>query len=479
MKWGSVEFRDYLAVIRKYIISIIIITILGVAGGAAYALLTPPTYTASASVYLFVSGGGSTSDMVQGTTYATNQARSFAEIAATPKVLDPVISRLDLDETAASLADSVTTSIPTNTSLIDISAKSGDAKQAADIAQAVAESLVDQIEAISGTAADAKALFEGTIVTPAQVPTAPSSPKLLQSLALGAVAGLVIGFGQALLRKAMDIRFHNSDDLMAATDYPILSTVPLDLALQRNPLMMLTAPSSVTGERYRQLSTNLRFFFIDSDKPKTFAITSSVESEGKTVTSINTAYALAEGGDRVLLIDSDLRRPKVANYLALEESVGLATVLLDHVPLYNVVQSLGKGAPDVLATGTVMMNPAGLIGSRRMQQLIEQVSREYDVVVIDTAPVLPVADTLALLPFVSATLVVVSADQVTAPQLAQTIESIERTGSTNIGMVLNREKRKASSSYYNYTNESDSKRQRSSSGHTGSNHHRPEPKRSA
>ncbi|MDR2975603.1 MAG: polysaccharide biosynthesis tyrosine autokinase, partial [Propionibacteriaceae bacterium] len=355
--------------------------------------------------------------------------------------------------------------IPTNTQLITVTAKAGTAVRSAEIAQHTAESLVEAVADISPLDANSRPVMVGNVVAPAMVPDGRTSPQLVLSLVLGLVAGLVVGVGLAILRKALDVKLHSSRDVAALTKYPVIATVPRDPSLVNDPVVMMTAPASVTGERYRQLRTNLRFFSIDSDRSRTFAVTSSIEGEGKTVTAINVAYALAEGGDRVLLIDADLRRPRVADYLGLEGSVGLTSILVDHVPLFDVVQQLGRNSPDVLTAGTTPANPAGLIGSRRMQQLLEQVAGEYKTIVVDAAPVLPVADTLALLPFITGTVVVAAADKVTVPQLRGALDVIERTGTQIVGITLNKERRqRGNNSYYGYGYEERDQTRRSKRG---------------
>jgi len=446
-----VEFREYLGVLRKYWASIVLFTLLGVAVAGMYVSLAPPVYTARTQVYLSVSIGNSASDFVQGTNYATAQARSFAQITTTPIVLNPVIRGLNLNTSAESLATKISTSIPTNTSIIQITAKDGNAQRSAELAQRTADSLVNAIDQLTPTSSGDRPVVVGTIVQPAVVPVSPTSPQPLQSGVLGLVAGLAVGIGLAVLRKALDVKLHNAKDVTQATDRPVIATIPRDSFLARDAVVMMAAPTSGMAERYRQLRTNLLFFNIESDKPWNFVVTSSIEGEGKSSTAINIAYALAENGDKVLLVDADLRRPKLANYLQLEGAAGLTTVLLSRAGFSDVVQSLGPGCPDVLTSGGIPPNPAELVGSRRMKQLLEQVSRQYQAVVIDSAPLLPVADTLSLLPHVSGVVVVAAAEKVTVPELKTSLESIECTRTPVMGIVLNKVRHRGNGSgYYNY-----------------------------
>jgi len=462
-----VEFREYLGVLRKYWVSIVLLTILGCIGAGVYIWYTPPVYTSSSTVLLSVTGGNSASDLLQGTNYATAVSRSLAQVATMPYVLEPVIRDLKLEMSSGALASKISATIPTNTQLIIITVRDGDKVRCKDIAGSVAANLVKSVESLYPADANGRQLVQAKIVAPPYIPNNPTSPQPVRALALGFVAGLAVGVGVALLRKALDVRLHVAKDVTDAIDYPVVASIPRDPGLPRDPVVMVSASISPMCERYRQLRTNLRFFDIESDSPWNFAVTSSIEGEGKTVTAINVAYALAESGDRVLLIDADLRRPKVASYLQLEGGAGLTTVLLNRASFTDVVQSLGMGAPDVLTSGGIPPNPAELIGSRRMKQLLEQVSREYRAVVIDAAPLLPVADTLSLLPNVSGTLMIAAADKVTIPQLKTAVESAERSGGQIMGIVLNRVRRRGGeNSYYTYYYQADSSK--GSSNHTNS-----------
>ena len=448
------EFRDYVAVLRKYWVSIVVCTLAGFLASLAYLAVTPPTYTSQSKVVLGVKSGTTPAELVQALSYSTTQAKTAAELVSTPTVLDGVIKALGLNTTSAALSSRVSATIPAGTAMIVIDVRDGSATQAAKIAQGAAENLKAAVEDQSPTDTNGKAVVQVTIAAPAAIPVAPVSPRKTQSLALGIIAGLVLGVGLAILRKAVDVRVHTAKDVTDALTYPVIASIPRDSSLIKDPVIMLSAPASPTGECYRQLRTNLQFFDLDSDAPWTFAVTSAIEGEGKTVTSINIAYALAESGDKVLLIDADLRRPRIATYLHLETHAGLTTVLLNRAGFADVVQPLGVGCPDVLAAGSIPPNPAELIGSRRMKQFLEQVSREYSTVVIDAAPLLPVADTLALLPHVSGTVIVSAAEKVTVPQLKTAVASVERAGAQIMGIVVNKIRRQGGpSDYYTYAHE--------------------------
>ncbi|MCL2653215.1 MAG: polysaccharide biosynthesis tyrosine autokinase [Propionibacteriaceae bacterium] len=441
------DVRALLAVLRKYWMSLLGATVLGAILAATYVAVTPPTYTAESQVFLGVQGGQTTSDLVQGSSYATTVARNFALVATTPKVLDGAIKDLNLDTTPQSLATHITTSIPTNTSIINIDVIDGSAQQAADIAQSVAKNLQSAVAELSTVATSAQTTVTATIITPAIVPTSPTSPKLALTLALGLVLGLAIGVGQAVLRKTLDVSIRTEDDIAEATTHSVLARIPFSTSIAKDSLVIVNDPQSPLAEEYRRLRTNLSFMDLDSNRTPIYVVTSSLASEGKSVTAINLAFSFAEDDIRVLLIDADLRRPMVASYLNMESAAGLTTVLLGKARLADVVQHLGSDKVDILPIGAIPPNPVELIASTSMSRMLATAAQEYDVIVIDSAPLVPVVDTTLLSTLTTGTLVVVGSGKVKVQQLQEAIESLSRAKANILGVVLNMVKSQDGSGY--------------------------------
>jgi capsular exopolysaccharide synthesis family protein len=210
---------------------------------------------------------------------------------------------------------------------------------------------------------------------------------------------------------------------------------------------MIRQPNGSAAESFRQVRSGLRFASA-SHETRSLAITSSIPAEGKTWLATNLAFVLAETGQRVLLIDADLRKPKVADTLGILGVVGLTTVLIDAIPLKNAVQTWPRSTLEILPSGAVPPNPAELLASGRMKELLQQVMDEYELVVIDTAPVQVVADATMIAQHVDSVLVVADTTRVRRAQLASTIEALERTGAHVSGVILNRVKARPRDDYY-------------------------------
>ena len=469
------ELRDYVAVLRKYWVSIVVLTVLGLVGATIVTLVTPPTYTARSAVFLAVRGGDSASELAQGATYATNQVRSYAQVATTPTVLQPVITNLQLETTPAELAESVTASIPTNTALIEIAVDDRDPELSARVAQAIGEQLVATVGQLSPADSNGKRAVVATIVTPATVPLEKTTPRTTLNLAVGLLAGLLAGFGQAMLRHTLDRSIRTEHDVVRATDHSVIAKVPFDPDAAEHPLVMFSDPHSLRAEAYRKLRTNLQFLNIaKGTSRRSFVVTSSIAEEGKSTTSINLASTIAEGGEKVLLIDADLRRSTVAKYLNIEGSVGLTTVLIGRASLDDVVQPIGTGTFHVVTAGEIPPNPAELLASDAMKQLLHEATTAYDTVVIDAAPLLPVTDAAILSTITSGALVVAASGVVTVPELEDAIDTLDQVNGTALGVVLNKaEVGSGNGYYYHYSNETRtstsrrSKRSRPKRAHVG------------
>jgi capsular exopolysaccharide synthesis family protein len=263
------------------------------------------------------------------------------------------------------------------------------------------------------------------------------------------IAGLIVGVGVVVVRDLLDNTVKGPHDF-EALGVPVLGMVPLDKRTQRVPIAFRGDPHSVRSEAYRQLRTNLQFVNVDN-APRIIAVTSAVPGEGKTTTAMNLAAALAEGGYRVCLVEADLRRPTIAASLGLVPDVGFTTVLIGRAPLEAALQNAGRNLA-VLTSGPVPPNPSELLITEQAQSIIRAVSEQVDYTIIDTAPLLPVADGAEVASMADATLVVHHAGKTTREQVERSIAALEKVGEKPVGVVLNMVSRRNSryDDEYNY-----------------------------
>lgn len=443
------ELRDYLSILRKRWISIVVVTLGVLALTAAVTIATTPTYTARTSLFFVVSGSGSTTELAQGSTYAQRQVESYAEVATAPYVLEPVIEELDLDISIGALAQQISVTVPVDTVIIEIVVEDEAPQLAADIANAVGSELSAAVTDLSPAGGAEGGAIQATTISAASAPDGPSSPNTPRNLALGLVLGLLVGVGIALLREVLNTKVRTESDIERVTDASVVATIGYDDDASAHPLTVQVDPRSPRAEAYRRLRTNLQFLDL-ADKSHSIVITSSLPQEGKSTTSINLAIALAEAGARVLLVDADLRRPQIAKYMQVEGRVGLTTLLIGRATLADVVQPWGNTNLHVLPSGKIPPNPSELLGSHAMEQFMAAAAEQYDIVLLDSAPLLPVTDGAILAGNAGGALLVVGSDLVHQSQLGDSLESLESVDARVLGLVLNKVQKKHADKYTGY-----------------------------
>jgi succinoglycan biosynthesis transport protein ExoP len=431
-----VELGDYIRILRKHWITITAFVLVGLATAAAATIAMTPKYEASSLVYVQVQTSGSVGDLAQGSTFIRSQVKSFAEVVGTPRVLDSAITSLGLDESAAHLAQSIVATAPVDTVNITISVTRDSPTEAAEIANAVTSSFRQAVQEItaSGTPAQSSQVSV-SVLRDATAPTSPVSPSTLINLTIGALVGLLVGFGIVIARELLDTRIRGERDVRAITESPIIGGISFDPNAVQKPLIVQDDPHSVRAEAFRTLRTNLQFLDLESGS-KSFVVTSSIPSEGKTTTSANLAIALADSGVRVLLIDADLRRPKIANYMGLEGAVGLTDVLISRAELQDVLQPWGRGNMTILPAGSIPPNPSELLGSRAMASLLRTLESEFDLVLLDLPPLLPVTDAALVSKLTKGALLVVAAGRTHKGELAGAVAALENVGANVAGVIL-------------------------------------------
>ena len=429
------ELSDYLRVLRKRWILIIIFILAGLGCGASASILATPLYQASTLVFVSVQGTGGVNDLAQGNSFVQQQVKSYADAVNTPAVLNSVISQLNLKETPAKLALSVTATAPLDTVNIEIDVADSSPQRAADIANAVTSSFRQVIARINQPSNGGPSPISASVLRPATVPLTPTSPNTKLNLALGVLIGLVLGLGIAVLAEVLDTRIRTERNVREVTGAPIIGGIAFDRSAPKRPLIVQADPNSPRAEAFRSLRTNLQFLDVEGG-PRSFVITSSVESEGKSTTAANLAIAMADSGVRIVIVDADLRRPQLAQYMGIEGAIGLTDVLIGRTTLSDALQQWGKGSFAVLPAGSVPPNPSELLGSQAMIRLLEALEKRFDAVIIDAPPLLPVTDGAVLSKHVRGALLVVAAGRTHRSELAAAISSLDNAGARVAGIIL-------------------------------------------
>jgi capsular exopolysaccharide synthesis family protein len=314
--------------------------------------------------------------------------------------------------------------------------------------QAVLKEQLAQMQVNGTAAADALAL-----VTPAQPPTSPSSPRPARNGLLGLVAGLVLGVGAAFLRENLDDAVGSKEEAEHLAGAPVLAAVPLVRSWKKRdkPLVVsLARPTSPAAEAYRSLRTSLQFARQEREL-RTLLVTSPAAAEGKTSTLSNLGAVFAQAGERVLMVSCDLRKPRLGEFFGVDESQGVTTAILGEQSVEQLLRPVpGSKQLWMLGSGPAPPNPAELLGAMRIQEVLAMLRGMFDLVLIDSPPVLPVTDAVVLSKDADATLLVVAAGQTSRGDVQRAAEKLAQVEARVLGVVLNEVTRQGGGYGYGY-----------------------------
>ena len=482
METEEQNLSQYLEILwrRKWIVALL--TLLVTLAALSFTLLQSSTYEAKTTILIEREEGlgrllGATGDFFIDRGILTQmeliESRNVLERALLILQPDNQLSPTQVQLQAQGLRDTVRVSQVGTTDLVEITASAPKPLLAQQRANAVAEgylqhsidsrvAAVNQALAVATSRLDASQQDPGVaqlyaqlqdvqqelelaqaagqivgirIVDPALLPTSPVGPRLLFNLVLGFGLGLLLGVTGAFGLHHLDRKIRTDLDVKQAVNLPIMGLIP-QWQIQTNPhLVPLDKdPKSAFAEAFRVLRANLQFAAVDHPL-QCILVTSPGPTDGKTIVAINLAQAFALEDRRVLLIDGDLRRPSIHGLFDLTPDKGLSTLLSEGDNLTDhLVQQEGV---DILPAGPRPPNPAELLGSQRLLELLGQFREKYEVIIIDSPPVLGFADTLVLAKRVDGTLLLLRAGQTDRGAASEAREALEGVDGTVVGAIVN------------------------------------------
>jgi polysaccharide biosynthesis transport protein len=297
-----------------------------------------------------------------------------------------------------------------------------------------------QLQAEQLSPSDSVRSSGGQVIAPATLPSSPSSPNLLRNALLAAFLGLALGVGLAFLRERLEDRFKGREDVERVLGAPVLASIPrFQFKAKDNPgkLIIRTDSHSLASESYRSLRTNLEFIASTTER-NSFLITSPSAGEGKTITTANLALAFAQSGRRTIVISGDLRRPTIEKIFGARSTEGLSNYLAGQTDdLESIIVNPGIANLRILPTGQVPPNPAELMTSPRMGELIGDLEETCDMLLIDSSPTLPVADATILTTHVGGAVLVINAETTRRAAADHARGELLKVGGRLAGAVLN------------------------------------------
>lgn len=450
--------RDFVRVLRAHWLGVVGILVFAVLAAATVTALRPKEYTAETTgIVASVSAGSnesSTGMALAGDSLAQSKVKSFVDMGSWRSVAEQAIKTLKLSDSPETLVDRVKVTNPVNTTILQVSATGPSPEAARDLAQAWLQGLVRQVHQVE-TSGGQKASVQLIPGDSARLPSSPSSPNWKVNLLIGILAGLLAGAMYALVRDRSDQRIRSAADVQRLTGQAVVGALPTEATIEKRPRLLPVDGSndselSILAEAFRSLRTNLQYMNVD-DPPRSIVITSSAPGDGKSFTAANLAVALSATGQDVVLIEGDLRRPKISHLFDIVGDVGLSDVLAGRAAFDDVVQPIvGTSTLHVLASGPIPPNPSEILGSGKMRDLIKTLT-ERSVVIIDAPPLLAVTDAAILSTRTDGTFVVVKTGSTTREMLGLAMDALKRVKGNVLGVILNRVPTKgAGKVYYGY-----------------------------
>jgi non-specific protein-tyrosine kinase len=426
-----VDLRDYIDVLRRRWRFVASCVVLGLLAALAATALMPRTYTAQAQLFIATNDKTNTNAYAGGL-FTQQRVKSYTKIANSPAVLDGVINKLDLSTTPDRLAGKISTQAPLDTAVVNIQVRDASATRAQAIADETAVQFARYIDRIEKASTDAPPLVKASVVGNPGPPAKPTSPRPQLNVAIGLVAGFLVGVSGAVLRHSLDTTVRSSGDVRRRTGLHTVGALPRPGRRRANNHRGDTRPRD---EALSQLRTRLRPAG-HGGLPNSLLVTSAVHTEGRTDTAVDLAVNVARTGRRVVLVEGDLRRPRLAGALGLRDGPGLTDVATGDVALADALQTWEAGALRVLTSGTASPAPDTLLSSPKVAQVLHALEADADLVVVDSPPLLPYADATALASETEAVLLVVRIGRARYDLVQRALESLASVDAHVLGAVV-------------------------------------------
>ena len=492
----SIDLRQYAYLLWQWAWLIALAALLAAGGAYLFSKQETPIYQATTTIMVNAASTTQTTDYSSVMT-SQNLTATYAQMITNQPVLDEVVRRLNLDLSSEDIQDAVAVQPVRDTQLITVSVELPDRALAAQVANAIAQVFSEQILAMqtarfsassqtlqeqlvsvdaqiqdltaqASRAADkaeqarledklaqyrdiysrlllsyeqvrlteAQTISSVTQVNPARVPQIPVRPKVLQNTLLAGVVGALLAIGLIFLLEALDDTIRDPEVFLRRYNLPILGVIAHHEQQDGAPITR-RSPRSPVSEAFRSLRTNVHYASVDRPL-RTLLVTSPTPADGKTTIATNLAVVLAQGGSKVFVVDADLRRPRIHRLIGTQNQLGLSSLFVQpKVHLNGAVQKTQIENVSVISSGVLPPNPAELLASQKMREILTVVLEQADIVILDTPPVLSVTDAVVLAPAVDGVLLVVKPGTTKQAAFKQALTQLNQVGANLLGVVVN------------------------------------------
>lgn len=451
-----ISLSTAMTVIQRHWIILVAGPLIGALLAGLWTLAQSPRYTSTANALVVVGNSENLGVALTADNLAKSRAQQYALLGQSRAVSEKAVEDLPFDLGVGEALKNIEVASTSGSSQIVIRAEESSPERAQQLASAWLRGLDAQVTELEAGGVAGQSIISLKTLSDASLPLSPSSPNSLLALSIGGSLGLLAGLAIAFARYMLDNKIRSAASLESRFGLTILGTIPesarsagnrrrldssdvLGLAGRADGEMSLNQRRDNFRliESFKELRTNLQFLRPD-EALRIVTVTSSHPGEGKSSVASNLAVTVAESGQRVILVDGDLRRPVIADNFGLISSVGLTDVVLGRVELADVLQTVAnRPSLQVLASGPIPPNPSEILASARFNDLINALAEDA-LVIIDAPPLLPVTDAAILARQFDGCILVVRAGRTTHDELSKSISSIRKIGGEVLGAVLNR-----------------------------------------
>jgi capsular exopolysaccharide synthesis family protein len=441
------ELSRYLRVVRQRLWMIVVCPSVAALAAGIVSFLLPPVYEAHVALLVPPAQLLVSTDPNVVPLNPDQILHTYASLMTERPILEVVSAQLGLKIRPEDLANQITVTPETNTTILDVAVKDTNPALARDLANGLVADVIDEVKKFP----NAKPGDALVVVAPAVLPDKPVSPNKSLNVAIAFAAGLLLALGLALLLDYLDQSIKTDEELterLGLIAIGHLAFVPTARG-KRGELVALDAESHAS-EAFKALRTSFLFSTIDQEL-KEVVITSAEPGEGKSRTAANLAIVLAQAGYKILLVDADFRRPSQHRIFSRIRNIGLSNLIIRDAAESDAITAV-EGVPNLwlLTSGPMPPNPSELLGSGRMRELMAGLRSHFTYLIVDTPPMNAVTDASILAAAASGTLLVVEQGRTTFPALRQAKRMLDRVGAHTLGVVMNKVRASAGSYAYAY-----------------------------
>lgn len=459
------DFTKFLKIITKFKLLIIFGTLFCLLSAIVATIYSKPVYEAKAKLLVsprqnIQTGYSVGSEAMSLASLSERMVKTYSEMLRSRSMAEKVIEKLNLYESPIGLSGRVEAKPVIDTQLIEVIIKDKSPKSARSIVNAYATILAEEVRDIESSSRKSSGKDKGNdplitirVIEPAIEPDSPVSPKPAMNVVIALLLGFSVSVGFAFVIDFFDVTFKTSGELRDILNLPVLGQIPVTEIDADQKIKVITQinPRSIPAEAYAALRTNIQFLNHNKQVRK-MLITSANPKEGKSTIASNIAVSLAHAGNKVILVDCDLRRPSIDSMFGTDHTAKGLTNYLSGVVTLNEIMTTQEGSGlKVITSGPIPPNPSELLNTEKMKDLIEKLEKACDYLIIDSPPILAVTDAAILSPGVDAVLMVVSSKSTSRNSALQARTTLGDVHANVVGVIFNNvDSKKAGYNHYYY-----------------------------